>query len=207
MSLKWSLSIIISAFSLTIIFFQGRLFANDRNAPTVVVVAHYDSRSFVPGYSNGYDSNGSGVLSLFSVMQKLSQVYKQDSVKAKINIVFVLSALGNYNYIGSKQMVDDIAEANSQNTQRTLLVISLESLLGGENLYAHVSRDPQEKTAPFNFISRLNTLASKKAQPIVVVKQEQINANKYDWEHEVYYSNRISALTLSHFASPNDPAR
>lgn len=54
---------------------KGRLWASDRNSPTVVVVAHYDSHSAVPSLSQGADSNGSGVAALLELLAILSQFY------------------------------------------------------------------------------------------------------------------------------------
>lgn len=90
---------------------------------------------------------------------------------------------------------------------RILLVVCLESLLGGEEeLYAHISKPLQEKTAPFNFLRRmLQFMKPEKARKIVV--KPDIDSETYNWEHEPYFQNRISALTLSHFPSADHVSR
>ncbi|CAD5208558.1 unnamed protein product [Bursaphelenchus xylophilus] len=183
----------------------GKLTAPERNAPSVVIVAHYDSRSVVPGLSTGYDSNGSGALALIALMQKLSQYYKMENMRPKLNTIFALTALGSYNYQGSRRLSDELVE-NQEKGERTLLVISLESLLGGDKLYAHISKNLQEKTAPFNFLNRMKYFTTKSKERIVKLNG-QINIDEYNWEHEVYFKNRLSALTLSHFDSARNPAR
>ncbi|CAD5206068.1 unnamed protein product [Bursaphelenchus okinawaensis] len=183
----------------------GKLSAPERNAPTVVIVAHYDSKGIVPSLSTGYDSNGSGALALVALMQKLAQYYKMDNMRPKLNTVFALTTLGAYNYQGSRKLADDLVESQEKG-ERTLLVISLESLMGGDKLYAHISKNLQEKTAPYNFLNRMKyfTPVSKER---VIKQNSQIKQDAFNWEHEVYFKNRLSALTLSHFESATDPAR
>lgn len=91
---------------------------------------------------------------------------------------------------------------------RILLVISLESLLGGddEQLYAHISKTLQEKTAPYNFLRRMKHFMTPEKERKVVTKND-IDPDKYSWEHEPYFQNRISSLTLSHFPTADHVSR
>ena len=55
--------------------FQGRLWASDRSAPVIMLVAHYDSHSAVPALAIGADSNGSGVVALLELLALFSRFY------------------------------------------------------------------------------------------------------------------------------------
>ncbi|KAI6203546.1 Peptidase-M28 domain-containing protein [Aphelenchoides besseyi] len=184
---------------------RGKLSVQERNAPSIIVVAHYDSRSIAPGLSNGYDSNGSGAMALFSLMQKLSEYYRTSDMRPKLNTIFALTALGDYNYRGSRQLAEELSERQIEG-ERILLVVCLESLLGGDGLNAHVSKNLQEKTAPFNFLRRMQHFMPNGKERKVITKTE-IDSDQFVWEHEVYFHNRISSLTLSHFESADDVSR
>lgn len=73
-------------------------------------------------------------------------------------------------------------------------------------MYAHISKPLQEKTAPFNFLRRMRHFTEPKKERKIVVKNE-IETEKFDWEHEPYFNNRISALTLSHFSTADHVSR
>lgn len=107
---------------------QGKLSVQERNAPSIIVVAHYDSRSLVPvgllffrprfvclfqGLSKGFDSNGSGAMALIALMQKLSEYYRTSDMRPKLNTIFALTALGDFNYRGSRQLAEELAERQS----------------------------------------------------------------------------------------------
>jgi hypothetical protein len=76
----------------------------------------------------------------------------------------------------------------------------------GEELFAHVSKPLQEKTAPFNFLSRMRYFMKPDKERKVVVKSG-VDAEAFGWEHEPYFYNRISALTLSHFPAADHVSR
>jgi hypothetical protein len=83
----------------------------------------------------------------------------------------------------------------------------LESLLGGdEELYAHISKPLQEKTAPFNFLRRMRHFMTPQKERKIVINAD-IDGDNFSWEHEPYFQNRISSLTLSHFPSADHVSR
>lgn len=52
-------------------------------------------------------------MALFSVMKTLSELYKANDMNPKMNTIFALTSLGSYNYRGSRQFADELAEKQS----------------------------------------------------------------------------------------------
>lgn len=63
--------------------------------------------------AKGVDSNGSGVAALLELLAILSKFYSDSINRPKFNVVFVLSAVGKFNYQGSRQWIEDFQEKNS----------------------------------------------------------------------------------------------
>lgn len=59
------------------------------------------------------DSNGSGVAALLELLAILSQFYSTHNDRPKYNVVFILTAAGKFNYLGSRQWIEDFQENNS----------------------------------------------------------------------------------------------
>nr|CAD7442391.1 unnamed protein product [Timema bartmani] len=79
----------------------------EEKLPTIALVAHYDSFGVAPELAMGADSNGSGVAMLMELARLFSQLYSSSKTHARHNIVFVLSAMGKLNYLGSKKWLED----------------------------------------------------------------------------------------------------
>jgi hypothetical protein len=47
-------------------------------------------------------------------MSKLSELYKANDMHPKLNVMFALTALGSYNYRGSLQLAQELAEKQSK---------------------------------------------------------------------------------------------
>ncbi|VDM21217.1 unnamed protein product [Wuchereria bancrofti] len=93
----------------------GHLWSTDRNSPLVVVVAHYDSHSAVPGLAIGADANGSGVTALLELLAIFSRFYSSNTMKPKYNMMFLLTAGGKFNYQGSRQWLEEHIDKQSGN--------------------------------------------------------------------------------------------
>jgi Zn-dependent M28 family amino/carboxypeptidase len=62
--------------------------------------------------ATGADSNGSGMAVLLELLAIFSQLYAQ-SQRAHYNLVFALTAGGQFNYQGSRSFIDDFNERYS----------------------------------------------------------------------------------------------
>lgn len=54
-------------------------------------------------------------MALLSIMSKLSELYKANDMNPKLNTIFALTALGSYNYKGSRQLAEELAERQGNN--------------------------------------------------------------------------------------------
>merc|ERR1719510_367352 len=85
----------------------------DDSQPTIVVVAHYDTLGAAPSLSYGADSNGSGVIVLLELARMFSRLYKSSKTQPSVNLVFLLSAGGKFNYFGTKKWLENHLDASS----------------------------------------------------------------------------------------------
>merc|ERR1719510_2814540 len=85
----------------------------DDSQPTIAIVAHYDSLGAAPSLSYGADSNGSGVIVLLELARMFSRLYKSSKTQPSVNLVFLLSAGGKFNYFGTKKWLENHLDASS----------------------------------------------------------------------------------------------
>ena len=85
----------------------------DDSQPTIVVVAHYDTLGAAPSLSYGADSNGSGVIVLLELARMFSRLYKSSKTQPSVNLVFLLSAGGKFNYFGTKKWLESHLDSSS----------------------------------------------------------------------------------------------
>uniref|UniRef100_A0A914CII5 BOS complex subunit NCLN n=1 Tax=Acrobeloides nanus TaxID=290746 RepID=A0A914CII5_9BILA len=183
----------------------ARLSSYERNAPTLMFVAYYDSHSAVPSLSVGADSNGSGIAALLELLAIFQRFYTNPSNRPKFNMIFLLSAGGKFNYQGSRQFLDDYLE--KQTDEHIELVICLDALGRENNLFAHVSKFPPEGSASAKLFERLKIFSNDKHKVDLVTKKINLGNEWLAWEHEIYNIRRMPAMTLSHFEKFTDPRR
>lgn len=209
---------------------QGKLNGGDKadtekskakKIPTIIITAHYDAFGLVTSMSNGCDSNGSGVVALLELSRLLSYLYANSKTIAPINIVFLLTAEGKFNYYGLKKWLEEQADTNELAGKIDIddiqFAICLDSLgkssylseeVSDAGLFMHVSRPPKEGQATFEFLKSLEKVANK-SNVRFELNHKKINlANELlAWEHERFSLSKIPALTLSHFSSFKDSDR
>ena len=101
--------------------------------PTIIITAHYDAMGlatvnyffvhFINKYSiliskiekclsYGCDSTGSGVVALLEIARLFSSLYSNSKTIPPINLLFVLTAEGAFNYHGLKKWIEEQSEVN-----------------------------------------------------------------------------------------------
>ncbi|CAG2110176.1 unnamed protein product, partial [Medioppia subpectinata] len=118
--------------------------------PTIAVVAHYDAFGLAPELSFGADSNGSGVTALLELIRLFSKLYSNSKTQPKVNLLFLLSSAGKFNYFGTKKWIDQQLDGNEGSLLTdSLFTICLDSLADRDRnsgLFMHVSKPPKEGT-------------------------------------------------------------
>lgn len=177
---------------------------------TIIITAHYDAFGLATCLSYGCDSAGSGVVALLEIARIFSSLYANPKTIPSVNILFVLTAEGKFNYYGLKKWIEEQSETNEMagkiDLDDILFAICLDSLAkpidGETGMYAHVSRPPKEGQATFDFFKSLeNTANSTNAKFEVVHKKINLANEMLAWDHERFSLNKIPAFTLSHFKS------
>ena len=80
--------------------------------PTILVTAHYDALGLATCLSYGCDSAGSGVVALLETARIFSALYSSSKTIPNVNILFVLTAEGKFNYYGLKKWIEEQSETN-----------------------------------------------------------------------------------------------
>ncbi|RNA32274.1 nicalin-1-like isoform X3 [Brachionus plicatilis] len=207
---------------------QGKLIGGDQSdpnkakrIPTIIITAHYDAFGLATSMSNGCDSNGSGVVALLELSRLLSSLYSNSKTIPPLNILFLLTAEGKFNYYGLKKWLEEQSEAGEAVGKIDLddiqFAICLDSLgkstqisddVEDGGIFMHVSRPPKEGQASFEFLKTLETVANK-ANVRFELNHKKINlaSDVLAWEHERFSLSKIPAMTLSHFQSHKDSDR
>eukprot|EP00095_Tigriopus_kingsejongensis_P001552 maker-scaffold137_size321222-snap-gene-0.9 protein:Tk01552 transcript:maker-scaffold137_size321222-snap-gene-0.9-mRNA-1 annotation:"Nicalin-1" len=183
--------------------------------PTIVVVAHYDAGGAAPSMAFGADSNGSGVSILMELARIFGELYKSPETQPDYNLVFLLSAGGKTNFLGSKRWLDEQKDMQDQQRPDIItnvkLVVCLDSLGLGDDLYVHVSKPPKEGTSAHKFLHDLKTatkMGHLKASAVDLIhKKINLAYETLAWEHERFSIAKLSALTLSHHKTPFNPEK
>ncbi|KAI1718858.1 peptidase family m28 domain-containing protein [Ditylenchus destructor] len=184
----------------------GQLNAGERGRPYLLIVAHYDTHSILPGYGKGVDSNGSGMAALLELLAILSRFYSDPANRPKLNIVFLLSAAGKYNYQGARQYIEEFQERRSD--ESIVHSLCLDSLAGGNALNFHVAKAPTEgSSAAYKILQHLKNFANKDRPVRVVTKKINLSAERLAWEHEMFNKMRVHSATISHFENHANPMR
>eukprot|EP01080_Neovahlkampfia_damariscottae_P009394 gene9394-1605_t len=178
---------------------QGTLKANDhKKAPTIAIMANYDTLSMIPELSSGLDMNGSGMIALFELSRLFSNLYKNQNTKGKYNFVFVLTSGGRFNYQGAKHWLKKVPIALLDSIEFSLC---LEGLIG-RKLFLHISKKTENKEIVKLYQIFQKTAAELEIPFQVVFKKINPGSNEINWEHEILSFKKLESATLSHFESP-----
>lgn len=191
-----------------IISIQGKLsgYGVEDKLPTIAIVGHYDSFGVAPELSFGSDSNGAGVIMLLELMRIFSHLYSNSRAHAQVNILFLLSGGGKFNYQGSKKWLEDqLDNLEGSLLQEALFVLCLDTVSSSKGLYFHVSKPPKEGSPLARFYNELHSVSSIPVE--IVHKKINLADEILAWEHERYSIRRLPATTLSVVKSHKNPVR
>ncbi|KAH7728703.1 nicalin [Aphelenchoides avenae] len=183
----------------------GRLSGQDRSAPNIMIVAHYDSHAIAPALANGTDSNGSGVAAVLELLAVFSRFYADPTTRPRFGLIFMLTSGGKMNYQGSRHWVEEYVE--KQSDERIPFVLCIDSIGRGSVLRVHATRQPVENTVAWSLFERLNAFVPEGRKVELVTKKIHLKAERQRWEHEVFGIRRIQSFTVSHFEDSEDPLR
>lgn len=179
--------------------------------PSIAIVAHYDASGIAPTLAYGADSNGSGVAAFMELARLFSLLYYNSKTRAKVNLLFLLSGGGKFNFQGTKRWIDDSLESTEGGTlQDAIYTICLDSLGASNELYLHVSKPPKDGSSGAILVDELKKAAGKLNPPIkfeMMHKKINLADEMLAWEHERFSIRRLPSFTLSHLTSPKQIPR
>ncbi|EDV26542.1 uncharacterized protein TRIADDRAFT_22468 [Trichoplax adhaerens] len=190
--------------------FYGKLigFGIEEQLPTIAFVTHYDSFGIAPGLAYGYDTNGSGVVALLELARLFSRFYLLRSMIV-YNLLFVLTAGGNFNYHGTKKWIEEELDSADSNLLTDVdYVVCIDSIGRSENLHLHVSKPPKEDTAGYALVKEFKQTAEMLGINFTMIhKKINLGEDLLSWEHERFSLRRLPAGTISHFNHHVDKGR
>lgn len=137
---------------------QGWLAGNgDASSPTIAIVANYDSLSASTDLSKSSLTTTSSSVILLELARVFNKLYSQSRTQSNYNILFVLSAGGHFNHMGSKQWLNQVDDRIIKSLE---FVLCLDSLGHGKFEFKNITifkiQNVIKKYSPF-----LNSLDSK----------------------------------------------
>ncbi|CAG2110177.1 unnamed protein product [Medioppia subpectinata] len=134
-----------------------------------------------------------------------SALYSNSKTQPKVNLLFLLSSAGKFNYFGTKKWIDQQLDGNEGSLLTdSLFTICLDSLADRDRnsgLFMHVSKPPKEGTPAAQLFHDLKQIASTSlTHPFnvsMIHKKINLAEEVLAWEHERFSIRRLSAFTLS----------
>jgi len=171
---------------------------------TIAVVSYYDTLGASPDLSSGFNTNGSGMVSVLALARMFSKLYEVKS--ASFNVIFLLSGAGMLNYSGTK---DWLSKADPAIIDSLDFVLCLDSLAGNggavnDKLYLHSSKPIKDGFAKEVFDAFTSAAASLGISVESVHKKINISTPDLQWQHEQFSMKRLFGATITTNNSPND---
>lgn len=126
-----------------------------------------------------------------------------------MNLLFLLSGGGKFNYVGTKKWIDEHLD-NSENSilLDSLFTVCLDSLADSEQnngLFFHVSKPPKEGSPAGKFYNDIQEIAQQQNYNMnisMIHKKINLAEEMLSWEHERFSIRRLPAFTLSSLMNP-----
>lgn len=124
------------------------------------------------------------------LMRLFSKLYSNPKTQPKVNLLFVMSGAGKFNYLGTKKWIDSQMDSDNNLLSDSLFTICLDSLADSESnngLYMHVSKPPKEGSPASKLFNDLKEIASKSSSESfnvsMVHKKINLAEESLAWEH------------------------
>ena len=145
-----------------------------------------------------------------------SKIYKSMKTQPSVNLVFLLSSGGKFNYFGTKKWLENHLDSSSSSEllSDVKFVLCLDSVgnarLSAQNenankrsLNMHVSKPPKEDSHSGRFFNSLQSMSEQNEALEVKYVHKKINLadERLAWEHERFSIRRLPAFTLSNVES------
>ena len=146
---------------------------------------------YVPqSLSFGADSNGSGVALLLELIRLFSKLYSNPKTQPKVNLLFVMSGAGKFNYLGTKKWIENQLDNDNSLLSECLFTICMDSLADSDansGLFMHVSKPPKEGSPAARLLADLKQIASKSMPQSfnfsMIHKKINLAEESLAWEH------------------------
>lgn len=177
-------------------------------APTIALVASYDTFSLAPALPSGADSNGSGLAVLLYLLYRFRQLYQSAETRGQYNLLFIASSGGPLGFEGTRQWLGDTEPTFLETLEFSLCLDSLAPAPPGQpgaeagDLYLHYSKPAKEPDVA-KWYSAVAS-ASELAGLMLTESQKKVNVTSTHvaWEHEHFSKRRLLAATLSGKSTP-----
>ena len=143
-----------------------------------------------------------------------SKIYKSMKTQPSVNLVFLLSSGGKFNYFGTKKWLENHLDSSSSSEllSDVMFVLCLDSVgnarLSAQNenankrsLNMHVSKPPKEDSHSGRFFNSLQSMSDEGLDVKYVHKKINLADERLAWEHERFSIRRLPAFTLSNVES------
>eukprot|EP01132_Coremiostelium_polycephalum_P004769 gene4769-5949_t len=173
--------------------------------PTIAIVAHYDSFSFLPSLTGSSNpttitDNAAGVVALMELSRIFSKLYSHANTKGAYNLLFVSTGASSLNYYGTKKWIEDQPNIVLDGIDFVLCLDSIGS--SDDKLFLHVSRPAKDNQTRSLYQEFTNSAKYFETPLEIVHKKINISSPVIYWEHEGFSRKRIQAITLSQKSQP-----
>lgn len=154
-------------------------------------------------------------MALLELARLFSKLYANPRTQPKMNLLFLLSGAGKFNYLGTKKWIEEHLDSSESNLlSESLFTVCLDSLSDSENtngLFMHVSKPPKEGTSAAIFFNDLQQVAANildyNLNVSLVHKKINLADETLSWEHERFSIRRLPAFTLSSLSNSKTSGR
>jgi BOS complex subunit NCLN len=166
-------------------------------APTIGIVANYDTFAAAPGLAVGANRGGSGTIALLQIARIFARLYSDSRSIGAYRLVFILTSGDRFNYAGSKNWLDN---ADARVLDSMELVVCLDTLGLDGPLHMYYSRPAKSDQLKMFYGSFKHTAKQMKLEFTQNRRKVNISNPVVHWPHEQFARKRIAAITISGLA-------